>query len=86
MLGQYLQLHSQAQAAVARMSERVSVCTYPLLYCNAGVLVGYALDGRVAGQRHKQTFYFDAQWQPRPEGSRAAPVGAQPCCKERDAC
>jgi hypothetical protein len=82
MLGQYLQLHSLAQAAAARMSERVSLCTYPLLYCNAGVLVGYALDGRVAGQRHKQTFYFDAQWQP----LTAAPTGGQPCCQERQAC
>ena len=82
MLGQYTQLRSQAQAAMARMAGRRIACTYPLVYCNAGAVAGYALDGYVAGQRHKQTFYFDATWQP----LTAAPVGAQPCCKERDAC
>lgn len=81
MLGQYVHVQHQAQQAISRLAGRINACTYPLLYCQGGQVVGYALDAYAApagcDQKQKQTFYFDAQWQP----LTAAPSGAQLCCK-----
>jgi hypothetical protein len=84
MLGQYVHIYSQAQQAINRLTGMYSTCTGepsgPLLYCQAGQIVGYALDAHLAGQ--KQTLYFDANWQP----LTAAPTNAQPCCKDKKPC
>lgn len=80
MLGQYVHVQHQAQQAISLLVGKINVCTYPLFYCQAGEVVGYSVDAyRVPtgrGQKQKQTFYFDADWQP----LAVAPANARPCC------